>query len=95
MLYEVITQGEPVPSTQTLVVTTGNSSQDVIEGNAIATIVFTWGGDATDVTVSGLPANGLTFAKDAGAKTVTITGTPTADVNYSVTTVGPISYNFV
>lgn len=87
----VYVQGEPVPSTQTLTVTTGNSSQDVIEGNAINTIVFTWGGDATDATVSGLPANGLTYAKDAGTKTVTITGTPTADVNYTVSTVGAIS----
>jgi pectate lyase len=87
----VYIQGEPVPSTQTLTVTTGNSSQDIIEGNTINTIVFTWGGDATDATVSGLPANGLTFVKDAGAKTVTITGTPTDDVYYTVSTVGAIS----
>lgn len=75
-------------STQTLVNTSGNKDQSVSEGAAIAPIVFTWGGDATDVVVTGLPANGLAFAKDASAKTVTITGTPTATTNYTITTVG-------
>jgi hypothetical protein len=73
-----------------LVVTTGNASQDIIEGNAIDTIVFTWGGDATDATVSGLPASDLDFVKDGTAKTITITGIPTANVSYSVTTVGVV-----
>ncbi len=87
----VFVQGEPVPSTQTLTVTTSNSSQDVIEGDSVNTIIFTWGGDATDVTVSGLPASGLIYVKNSGAKTITITGTPTADVSYTITTVGTIS----
>ncbi len=87
----VYIQGEPIPSTQTLTVTTSNSSQDVIEGDAINTIIFTWGGDASDVTVAGLPALGLSYVKDDGAKTVTITGTPSADVTYTITTVGAIS----
>ena len=86
----VYVQGEDVPSSQTLVVTTGNSSQEIVEGNAIDTIVFTWGGDATDATVSGLPAFGLSFTKDGTAKTVTITGSPTANVSYSITTVGSL-----
>lgn len=84
----VYIQGETVPSTHTLTVTTNNASQDVIEGDAMETIVFTWGGDATDVTVSGLPASGISFVKDAGNKTITITGTPTDTVSYSITTVG-------
>ncbi|CAH8282668.1 putative secreted protein (Por secretion system target) [Mariniflexile fucanivorans] len=87
----VYIQGEAVPSTHTLIVTTSNASQDVIEGEAMETIIFTWGGDATDVSVSGLPASGLSFVKNGIAKTVTITGTPTANVSYSVTTVGTIS----
>lgn len=86
----VYIQGEAVPSTHTLVVTSTNASQDVIEGNAMETIVFTWGGDATDANVSGLPTSGLNFVKDGTAKTITITGTPTATVSYSVTTVGTI-----
>ncbi len=75
-------------STQTLVNTSGNKDQSVTEGVAIAPIVFTWGGDATDVVVTGIPANGLAFAKDTSAKTVTITGTPSATTNFTVITVG-------
>ena len=75
-------------STQTLVNTSGNKDQSVTPGKAIASIVFTWGGDATDVTVTGLPANGLTVTKDATAKTVTVTGSPSATTAYTVTTVG-------
>lgn len=86
----VYIQGEAVPSTHTLIVTTSNASQDVIEGEAMQSIVFSWGGDATDVTVIGLPASGISFVKDGSAKTVTITGTPTATTLYSVTTVGTV-----
>ncbi|WP_374444843.1 T9SS type A sorting domain-containing protein [Epilithonimonas sp.] len=75
-------------STQTLVNTSGNKDQTVSSGTAIAPIVFTWGGDATDVVVTGLPASGLSFAKNATDKTITITGTPTANIDYTVTTVG-------
>ena len=86
----VYVQGESVPSSQTLTVTTGNASQDIIEGNPIDTIVFMWGGDATDATISGLPASGLSFVKDETSKTITITGVPTANVSYSVTTIGAV-----
>lgn len=75
-------------SSQTLVNTSGNKDQTIATGSAIAPIVFTWGGDATDVTVTGIPANGLSFTKDASAKTLTITGTPTVTTSYTVTTVG-------
>ena len=37
-----------------------------------------------------MPASGLAFVKDVTAKTITITGTPTATVSYSVTTVGTV-----
>ena len=75
-------------SSQTLVNTSGNKDQTVTTGTAIASIVFTYGGDATDVVITGLPANGLAVAKNATAKTVTITGTPTASTSYTVTTTG-------
>ncbi|WP_312418893.1 T9SS type A sorting domain-containing protein [Epilithonimonas sp.] len=75
-------------STQTLVNTSGNKDQTVSSGTAIAPIIFTWGGDATDVVVTGLPVSGLSFAKNAADKTITITGTPTANIDYTVTTVG-------
>ncbi|SEN59419.1 Por secretion system C-terminal sorting domain-containing protein [Flavobacterium sp. CF108] len=73
--------------TQTLT-STNNNSQTVTSGTAINSIVFTWGGTATDATVTGLPASGLTFVKNTSAKTITISGTPTATVSYSVTTIG-------
>jgi pectate lyase len=59
-----------------------------MDGIAIDNIVFTWGGDATDVTIIGLPASGIMFVKDISSKTITISGTPTTDVTYSVTTSG-------
>lgn len=85
----VSVQGENTTtvSTQTLTAT-ANNNQTVASGTAIATIVFTWGGDATDATVTGLPASGISFAKDATAKTITISGIPTANVSYSIATTG-------
>jgi pectate lyase len=85
----VVIQGEvaPVVNTQTLI-STSNNDQTVTDGNAIASIVYTWGGDATDVTVEGLPESGINFVKDSAAKTITVTGTPTADVSFSIITIG-------
>jgi len=65
-----------------------NMNQTVASGTAISPIVFTWGGDATDATVTGLPASGIDVVKDVAAKTITLTGTPTATVNYVVSTTG-------
>jgi pectate lyase len=85
----VSVQGENTTtvSSQTLT-STANNNQTVATGAAIATIVYTWGGDATDATVTGLPASGISFVKDATAKTITISGIPTATVSYSITTTG-------
>ena len=85
-------QGETaaVVNTQTLT-STSNSSQTVASGTAISNIVFTWGGDATDATVpelTELNAAGINAVKNIGAKTITISGTPTADVSFSVVTSG-------
>lgn len=86
-LVAVQGEGNPPTSNQTLT-STANNNQSVTSGTAIATIVFTWGGDATDATVTGLPASGLSFVKNTTAKTITITGTPTATVSYSIATTG-------
>lgn len=69
--------------------TPSNNTQTIQLGNAVANIVYTWGGAATDVTVAGLPA-GVTATKNMGAKTVTISGTPSGAgaSTYTVTTVG-------
>lgn len=82
-------QGE-IPATenpQTLITETDNN-QTVSAGTAIEPMVFTWGGDATDVTVTGLPASGITFIKNSTDKTITITGTPTANISFSIATSG-------
>jgi pectate lyase len=88
------TAGTPVTGTGTItessqtLTSPANSTQTVTSGTAISTIVYTWGGDATDATVTGLPASGLSFVKDAIAHTITISGTPTATVSYSISTSG-------
>ncbi|WP_233702002.1 pectate lyase family protein [Kaistella palustris] len=86
----VYVQGEdPVnPSSQTLTVP-NNNDQTVITGTAISDMVFTWGGTATDATVIGLPAAGITAVKDMAAQTITVSGTPTEDVSFTVVTSGP------
>ncbi|KAF2339483.1 pectate lyase family protein [Flavobacterium tistrianum] len=88
-LVSVQGEGNPPAGTQTLTLTSAsNNNQTVTSGTAISSIVFTWGGDATDATVTGLPASGLSFVKNATAKTITISGTPTATVSYSIATSG-------
>lgn len=88
-LVAVQGEGNPPSGAQTLTLTSAsNNNQTVVSGTAITSIVYTWGGDATDATVTGLPASGLTFAKNTTAKTITITGTPTATVTYSIATSG-------
>jgi pectate lyase len=86
-LVAVQGEGNPPASSQTLT-STNNNNQTVTSGTAIASIVFTWGGDATDATVTGLPASGISFVKNTTAKTITITGTPTATLSYSIATTG-------
>ncbi|MDP5198598.1 T9SS type A sorting domain-containing protein [Flavobacterium sp. DG2-3] len=88
-LVAVQGEGNPPSSGQTLTLTSAsNNNQIVASGTAISSIVFTWGGDATDATVTGLPASGLSFVKNTSAKTITISGTPTATVSYSIATSG-------
>ncbi|GAA4212622.1 hypothetical protein GCM10022289_43730 [Pedobacter jeongneungensis] len=69
-------------------VTGGNATQTVCAGSPIASTTFTWGGSATDVTVTDLPA-GLTTSKSG--KVLTISGTPTVSGQYTVTTIGQTS----
>lgn len=66
---------------------TDNTIQTVDSGTVIDPIVFTWGGAATDVNYSTLP-EGLTASRDAQAKTLTISGTPSAEGTFTVSTIG-------
>ncbi|MBW1657834.1 T9SS sorting signal type C domain-containing protein [Flavobacterium quisquiliarum] len=96
--YTVTTTGQASPCTATtangtitvnpaatLVLTSGTASPTVCPGTAITNIVYTFGGGATGVNVTGLPA-GLT--SNVSGSTVTISGTPTAGGTYSVATTG-------
>ena len=53
-------------------------------------MIFIWGGDATDVTITGLPSAGITFVKNPATKTVTVSGIPNGAVTFTITTVGTI-----
>ena len=86
-LVAVQGEGNPPAGSQTLT-STNNNNQTVTSGTAISSIVFTWGGNATDATVTGLPSSGISFVKNTTAKTITISGTPTATVSYSIATTG-------
>lgn len=74
-------------STQTLNIP-NNNDQIVLQGTAITPMVYTWGGTATDVTVTDLPSFGINFVKDMTNKTITVSGIPTDDVNFTITTTG-------
>lgn len=65
-----------------LTLTSGKKDQTVTKGSAIAAVVFTAGGSATNITVSGLPT-GVT-GKVNGLQ-LTIAGTPTNTATYMVT----------
>src|SRR5579863_6020254 len=64
----------------------GTNNQTVCSATPITSITYTFGGSATGVTVTGLPA-GLT--SNVAGTTLTISGSPTAAGTYTVTTTGP------
>lgn len=71
----------------TLQLTVGKASQEVFYNTSMENQVFTWGGGATDVTYTTLPA-GLQAVKDMTLQTITISGIPTDDGSYTVSSVG-------
>lgn len=77
-------------STLTRTSASSTTAQTVCVNNAIANIVYTFGGGATGTTVTGLPA-GVNGA--VSGNTLTISGTPvnntSATYSYTVTTTGP------
>jgi len=64
-----------------------NLNQTVIKQTAITPMIFTWGNAATDVTYSSLPT-GLIAVKNSSAKTLTVSGTPSVNGTFTVTTIG-------
>lgn len=63
------------------------SNQTICLNNPIQNITYSFGGEATGVTVSGLPT-GLTTNINAGVLTISGTPTQTGTFNYEVTSVG-------
>ncbi len=86
---QTITIAVTVPAPATLDLTSGSATQTAYLGTAISNIVYTYGGGATGVNVTGLPT-GVTFSTNASDKRVTISGIPTVtgSFNFTVTTIG-------
>ena len=77
-----------VDAPHTLSLTSGDNTQEPCEGTSISDIKYTFGGGATGVNVSGLPAG---VSSSITGNVLTITGTPTVQFgtyNYTVTTTG-------
>ena len=58
----------------------GSNLQDICEGSDINPIVYEYSGGASSVQTSTLPS-GLTPSIDSSNKTITISGTPTSQIN--------------
>ncbi|WP_017498841.1 Ig-like domain-containing protein, partial [Flavobacterium sp. WG21] len=76
-----------VNTASTIVFTSGTQNPTICNGTAIPSTIYTFGGSATNAVASNLPA-GLSASVDSSAKTITISGTPTASGTYTITTVG-------
>ena len=79
-----------VYTASTIILTSGIQNPTICSGTAISTTVYTFGGSATNASVSGLP-NGLAYSVNTTSKTVTISGTPTASGTYTIITSGHTS----
>ena len=66
---------------------TANSTQEVIEGQAIADIIYELNEVATSVAIEGL-SDGLSYSFDATNHLVTISGTPAAACTFKLTVSG-------
>jgi hypothetical protein len=77
----------PIPGKIEVKCKTANSSQEVIMGHAISDIVYELNDVATSAVVEDLPA-GLSYDYNATAKTVTISGIPTAEGTFKLTVSG-------
>lgn len=83
--------GTIIVEEQSIQLTSGNSTTSVCQNAAMAPIVYTIGGTATDATVTGLP-NGVTGV--LVGNTFEISGTPTdpaGNYTFTITTVGDCS----
>ncbi|WP_199138929.1 DUF7507 domain-containing protein [Pedobacter sp. ASV12] len=75
-----------VSQAATLVLTSGSASQAICAGASVSPVVYTYGGSATNVTVTGLPATNYTI--NTTNQTVTISGAVASTSNYTISTTG-------
>ncbi|WP_156123762.1 S-layer family protein, partial [Flavihumibacter sp. ZG627] len=87
-INQTLTGSITINQNSTLALTTGSNTQSVCANTPITNIAYTFGGGATNVSVSGLPA-GVTGTVTESV--LTISGIPTAygTFNYTVQTSGP------
>ncbi|MDC3388833.1 hypothetical protein OAX11_04925, partial [Flavobacteriaceae bacterium] len=89
---ETVVTVNPSCSSCILTLDTANNDQTYCENTAIADIVYTVGGSATGITLSGTLPDGVIGTYDAVAGTYTISGIPTSSAgspyNYTIETVG-------
>ena len=64
---------------------TGNRNQSFCLGNSMNDIVFTYGGGATGVSVTGTLPAGVSADTDDGAQTLTLSGIPTETGTFNIT----------
>ena len=74
-----------------LTLNTANNNQNICSGNAITPIQYTFGGGATGVNVTGLPAG---IIATTSGNIVTISGTTSNSFSYTIQTVGGCDSSF-
>lgn len=83
--YAVSVTAEP---TITLTSAISTLDQTICAGSGVTSTSYTFGGSATGVSITNLPA-GLTYT--TSGNTVTIDGIPTTSGTYTITTTGPVT----
>ena len=85
--FDLVIQCNPLSCQLDLTSAVATSNQTICLNSAIQNITYSFGGEATSATVTGLPT-GLTTNINAGVLTISGTPTQTGTFNYEVTSVG-------
>lgn len=85
--FDLVIQCNPLSCQLDITSTVATSNQTICLNSSIQNITYSFGGEATGVTVSGLPT-GLTTNINAGVLTISGTPSQTGTFNYQVTSVG-------
>lgn len=85
--FDVVIQCIPSSCELELSSVTATSNQTICLNDSIQNIIYTFGGDATTVNVTGLPT-GLLTSINSGVLTISGTPTQTGVFNYEVATIG-------